>query len=136
MKKKKRNSSIFLGARTSYDDVFHNRQIEAADALIDRIKSELKSELGQHYDPATTQLRMDAAKDAQRLIGKFIAEHEQDAPPHRAGYLLDLITSGGSLRGDLDEQYWLYYLPEYGRRRARIWYWVVTVWSVSSLAVG
>ena len=54
-------------------------------------------------------------------------------PPERARFLLNLCLSrpdGEYLIGDLEEEYQTIILPEFGLRRAKLWYWKQVIWSI------
>jgi hypothetical protein len=79
-----------------------------------------------------------AVEETLRVSEAVSPEREVAPPPQTACYLLSLVLSPRDrevIVGDLIEEYRSYIIPEFGDRRASIWFWTQTarsVWPVLS----
>lgn len=62
-----------------------------------------------------------------------LAPKVKPEPPLNACYFLSLVLSPcdrQAIVGDLNQEYWTYIVPEFGERRARLWFWTQTAKSI------
>jgi hypothetical protein len=93
-----------------------------------------------HQQDAEATSMVDAADDAAKLKDQPQIKPAvmpipvlKIAPPANARFLLSLVLSPSdrqAIVGDLIEEYHSYIVPEFGERRARIWFWTQAVESI------
>jgi hypothetical protein len=73
------------------------------------------------------------ASNDRSLIYPKMPVRSSAVPPDRACFLLDLLLAKPdreTILADLEEEFTTYFLPKYGARRARLWFWKQTVKSI------